>query len=56
MNATVTKKILIIAIATALMACKTGLEPIPKNEQTYRCEVSDYGQVNCEPEWEFKKK
>lgn len=50
------KKLSIMAIAAALLACQTGLEPIPENEQTQRCEVSDYGQVNCEREWEFKKK
>jgi hypothetical protein len=47
---------IIIAMAMSLFGCQTGLEPIPPGEKTYRCEVSDYGQVNCQPEWEFKKK
>lgn len=49
------KKLLIILAAIAA-GCQTNLETIPPGEKTYRCEVSDYGQVYCQPEWEFKKK
>lgn len=48
-------KKLITCLAMIIAGCQSNLEAIPAGQETYRCEVSDYGQVNCVQEWAFRK-